>query len=853
MQNPCRTLLTAYLKKHPGWTWGDFYASPEFRDLACQPVGEIGETFLLAKSSGLIILYHHPALEGKTLEQAIARQGRGTGSLTIQYGGTEGIKEFKWHTGDQDRSPCHGFLVPLGVEIAGGPELMVGTWVDPEEVRLVVGQPRAILRTAMNLSQALLGIRLGQFQFHQFLLLAGLGLLGFGCSLVLGYRLSSRVEALREAAEAFDRGELRHRVRNPGKDELGELARTLNRMAASLEENTVSRGEWENTFNVLPDPVILVDREGRITRLNRAAVMALEILPQDALHHQVADLRQSPGAALPVGVLLNALACDHHTHLEFCAENGKSFLVTVDPCWDRQQEVSGRVFVARDISSLKQMQKDLAQTSHFLEQLIEAVPLALVFINRQGIITRVNPQVGPEFGYRPEDLLNRHYAHCYADEEERRQVLAELREKGEVIGRQVKLKNHRGETVPARLAIRKLYNEKGEVVGSVSLACNISEEISLQRQLEQAQRQEVVATLAGGLAHNFNNLLTVIMGLTSLMMTKIPPDHPAVADLRDIERQVQSGREIVRKLLSFRRDTDVDTQPVDLNHLVETTADMFARTRSELVVRKNLAPHLPAVEINPGQLQQVLMNLLINAWQAMPQGGEITLETRLVQVTDWQDLTWDLKPGHYVCLSVSDTGVGMSEEVMAHLFEPFFTTKEAGVGSGLGLASAYRIMKNHRGAIQVASKEGEGTTFTLFLAASQARPPLAWPEDRCLVSGEGTILVVDDDVVLGRVAAKLLQKLGYQVVLAANGEEALAIYRERGKDIDLVLLDMVMPGLNGWQTLDRLRELNPQVRVLLCSGLEENCPVDIPPGIDFIPKPYPLEILSQKVAQTLNN
>jgi signal transduction histidine kinase len=408
-----------------------------------------------------------------------------------------------------------------------------------------------------------------------------------------------------------------------------------------------------------------------------------------------------------------------------------------------------------------------------------------------------------------------------------------------------------GHRVPARLSIRKLYDENGKVLGSVALSSNISEEISLQRQLEAAQKQETIATLAGGLAHNFNNLLMVIVGLTTLMLSKIDVNHPFYGDLREIERQVKAGREITRKLLSLRRGTGDEIQPIDLNSLVEVAADMFARTHRQLTIIKDLTPALPAVEADPGQLQQVLMNLLINAWHAMPGGGTITLRTQALDLTLWNDPHFSPDPGPFVCLSVTDTGTGMDEETKAHLFEPFFTTKGAGQGSGLGLASAHRIIKNHRGAIRVTSSLGQGATFDIFLPASSARPVALPSPDNRIITGQGTILVVDDEPLLRRVAAKLLQKLGYRVLEAADGEMAVAIFQEKSAQIDLVLLDMVMPGLNGRQTLARLRALNPQVAVLMCSGYGEGPEEGLPSDVGFLPKPYPLEALSQQVFAAL--
>ncbi len=845
--------ITQYLKNHPGKTWEEMRRDPVFREVAVQPVGMVGETFLVASQPKRILLHSQKSYEGKTLEKILCLQGKVAEPPDLRYAGTPSLQEFSLTPGRGQDAYCHGFLVPIGLQPPQGPEITVGAWVDRGEMDLIIAQSRAIFKTALNVTGALIESHQGQFRRHLFYVLVTLGLLSFIASMALARRLTGQVSALTRAAEAFDQGDLGYRIIKPGRDELGQLACTLNRMAASLKDNTISRMEWENTFNVLPDPVILVDTEARLTRLNRAAALYLDVFPEEALGCHVSELKPPGKDWFPGQALVQALEHGKKTRTESCTDNGHTFLVTVDPCWDREGEISGAVFVAREITALKQMQKELAQASHFLRQLIDSAPLGLTFINPQGLIIKANSQFYQEFSYTPEDILNRHYSFLYASDAERQQILVELRAKGEVLERQVQLRHGNGQSVPARISIRKLCDEDGGVIGSVSLVSNVSEEISLQRQLEQAQKQEAIATLAGGLAHNFNNLLMIIMGLTTLILAKLTTDHPVYSDLMDIESQVRAGREITRKLLSFRRSSAFETQPVDLNSLLESTADMFGRTRQELIINKELARNLPAVEVDSGQVQQVLMNLLINAWQSMPQGGEITLQTRAVHLTDWHDHNWELEPGHFVCLSVGDTGIGMDEETVRHLFKPFFTTKEPGQGSGLGLASAYRIMKNHQGAIQVKSKPGEGSTFTLFFPASTALPLDMAPEEKHIITGQGTILLVEDEPTLRRVAGKLLETLGYQVLEATSGEGALEIFAERTGDIDLVLLDVIMPGLNGFQTMERLRVLDPQVRVILCSGMNETEEASLPAGVSFIPKPFPVEILSQKVAAALGN
>ncbi|MEJ2223930.1 MAG: PAS domain S-box protein [Syntrophobacterales bacterium] len=844
--------LTLYLKNHPDQTWHEIRQNPVFREIAVQPVGMVGETFLVTAQDKEILLHSEKPYEGNSLAKILCLQGNVADSPDLRLAGTPSLQEFSLAHGQGLDSYCHGFLVPLRIKPLQGPDLMVGAWVDIGEMNLIIAQSRAIFKTALNVTGAIIETRLDQFGRRLFYVLATLGILAFIASMTLARRLTKQMRALTQAAEAFDQGNLNFRIKNPWRDELGQLARTLNRMAATLNENTISRMDWENTFNVLPDPVILVDTEGRLTRLNRAAALYLDVFPEEALGSYVSELKPPGQDWFPEQALVQALEQGHKTRMESCTDNGHTFLVTVDPCRNQQGDISGAVFVARDISALKQMQKELAQATHFLDQIIESAPLGLTFINSQGLIIKANPQFYRDFGYNPEFILNRYYSFLYISEEEHQQVLTELRVMDEVLERQVQLRHYSGQPVPARISIHKLHDEGESVIGSVCLVSNISEEVSLKRQLEQAQKQEVIATLAGGLAHNFNNLLMIIMGLITLVLTKITPDHPVYADLMDIERQVRAGRDITRKLLCFRRSSDFKAQPVEINNLSETTVDMFGRTRPELAITKELSPNLPAVEVDSGQIQQVLMNLLINAWQAMPGGGEITLQTRAVHLTDWHDDTWDLKPGPYVCLSVTDTGVGMDEETVGQLFKPFFTTKDPGQGSGLGLASAYRIMKNHQGAIQVKSKPGEGSTFTLFFPASSARPLDMAPEEKHIVNGHGTILLVEDEPTLRRVARMLLEKLGYRVLEAPSGEIALEMYAEQQHDIDLILLDLVMPGLNGLQTLERLRALDPQVRIILCSGVADTEEESLPDGVSFMTKPFPLEILSQKVAAALS-
>jgi len=847
--------VSRFLRRHEKKSWADLKNLPEFRETALQPVGALGETFLVDAGTRAIILHSQKGRENLPVDRFFQFSSRIEGqkpeATEPRPAGAGGGKKPRESSGP-DLLP--GFLAPVPARLPGGLRLMVGAWVDPGEVEQLVAPSRAVFKTAMNLSGALLEVRLSQFRHHLVLFLLAIGLLGVGSALALAGKLTGEVAELSRAAEAYNAGDLDYRVPGPANDELGRLARTLHRMAAGLKENTVSRTEWENTFDAIPDLIMILDAQQRVLRLNLASCTVLALTPEQAVGRFCYELMHGadhPPFFCPFEECLReGVQCQVEVNLELGGRE-RALLVTANPLRDQTGKIVGAVHVARDITILKEAQKELAQTSHFLSQVITYAPLAVTAVNRHGRFTHVNPQCFIEYGYHPEDLLDQHFTVVYADPEEMRQILEDLRGQGEVLGRQVHLKHRQGRIVPSRVSIRKLWAEDGTLLGSVAISNNISEEIAYRDHLAQVQKLEAIATLGGGLAHNFNNLLMVIMGLTDLMRTKITPEHPFHGDLLEIEQQIRAGRELTRNLLTFSRRHTVERRPVDLNELVTTTADIFARTRREVVLLKDLAPDLPPVDADPGQIQQVLMNLLINAWQAMPHGGEIFIRTLWLPEVTGQDPAWDLKPGPHVAFCVQDQGEGMDGETVRHLFEPFFTTKEPGQGTGLGLATAYRIIRNHSGAIQVSSARGEGSSFTIFLPVSEDLPRCEPAATTPMVPGEGTVLVVDDEPILRQVAGRMLQKLGYRVLEADNGTNALKLMEERGREINLVLLDLVMPGLSGLQTLKRLKAMHPDLPILICSGCGEEGGDTPYQGVEFLPKPYPLEMLSQKLAAAL--
>lgn len=385
---------------------------------------------------------------------------------------------------------------------------------------------------------------------------------------------------------------------------------------------------------------------------------------------------------------------------------------------------------------------------------------------------------------------------------------------------------------------------------------DVTEKERLHAKLQQAQRLESVGTLAGGVAHDFNNLLMAIQGNASLALTNIDPYHPAYERLRNITTYVHDASSLTKQLLGFARGGKYEVKPTDLNNLVEKTAQMFGRTKKEITIRTQPQSDIWTAKVDRGQIEQVLLNLLVNAWQAMPKGGQITIETDNVVLDPAYARIYNIKPGHYIKTSVTDTGIGIDKSTQNKIFEPFFTTKDRTRGTGLGLASAYGIIKNHGGIINVYSELGMGTTFTFHLPVSQKNLPNPAVLDQKVLTGAETVLIVDDEKMVVNVAQEMLKGIGYSTLTASSGEEALDIYQKEQGKIDIVILDMIMPGLGGEGTFGRLKEMNPDVVVLLSSGysLDGNASKILNCGCNgFIQKPYNIKEISTKIREILDN
>jgi PAS domain S-box-containing protein len=470
-----------------------------------------------------------------------------------------------------------------------------------------------------------------------------------------------------------------------------------------------------------------------------------------------------------------------------------------------------------------------------------------------------------------EVVVGRSREHAYATplawidvlhpEDRERMLAAEhaTRISGKEVGSEFRILRPDGTIRWIRRRASPVKDASGQVVRVVGIAEDITELKRTEEQLLQAQKMEAVGRLAGGVAHDFNNVLTAILGYTEMLIDEVGAQSTLREDLEEIRTATGRAAALTRQLLAFSRQQILQPVVLNSNDLIMGLEKMLRRLIGEDVnLRTATAADLGNVRADPGQVEQVLMNLVVNARDAMPKGGNLTIETANVELdAGYVDQHWPTVPGPYVMIVVSDTGSGISPEVRKRIFEPFFTTKEQGKGTGLGLSTVYGIVKQSGGYIWVYSEPGQGTTFKIYLPrVHESIEPLAPPpKAEGTLAGTETILLAEDDAALQRLTGELLMKLGYTVLTAGEAEQALALARESQRPIDLLISDVVMPGASGRDLARRLAQLRPTIRVLYTSGYTDDAIVHhgmLEPGLDFLQKPFTPLALARKVREVLD-
>ncbi len=522
----------------------------------------------------------------------------------------------------------------------------------------------------------------------------------------------------------------------------------------------------------------------------------------------------------------------------------------------RSYPVSKMIYaVARDITDRRKAEEELRESEAKLQILFRAAPIGIgIVVDR--VFIAVNQRFCRMLGYSEDQLLGQSSRLIYPSVEEFRNVSHALSE--QIRRKGMGTVETRWRCKDGRIIDILLSSSPMDITdwphGIMFTALDVTEHKRLEDRLQQSQKMDAIGTLAGGIAHDFNNLLMAIQGNASLMLMQTDASDPRYVRMKAIEEQVVTGAALTKRILGFARGSRYELKPIDMKEVVEKTLILFGRSKKEISIHEKHEQNLWSVEADRSQMEQVVMNLLINAWQAMPGGGRLYLETANLVVTKRDQEHPELESGRYVTVAVSDTGVGMDNQTQKRIFEPFFTTKEMSRGTGLGLAMVYGIIKDHKGHISVSSEKGAGTTFTIYLPASFKEVLKEKPTESTLLRGHETILIIDDEQTVIDVTKAMLEYAGYEVLTARGGKEAIRVYEEKGEKIDLAILDMIMPEMDGSETFYRLKEMNPDIKVILASGYSMSGEAEkiMARGCNgFIQKPVNMTDLSKKIREVL--
>ena len=525
-------------------------------------------------------------------------------------------------------------------------------------------------------------------------------------------------------------------------------------------------------------------------------------------------------------------------------------------------ETGGRLFVVAsivDISGRKRTEEELSRSEAAFRGLVERAPLGIYRSTPDGRFLTVNPALIRMLGYpRTEELLPLNIGRdvCADDEECDKLALALSQDE---VRTEARWKRKDGGLITVQLNLHSVRGLSGQIECVEGLVEDVTEQRSLENQFRQAQRMEAVGRLAGGVAHDFNNVLTAITGYSDLLLEDLGPEDPKRSDVEEIKAASLRAAALTRQLLAFSRKQVLQTRVLDLNGVVETLDKMLRRLIGEdIKLEISRASTLGAVRADPGQIEQVILNLVVNSRDAMPQGGRLSIETANVEFDDaYAREHAGPSPGRYVMVAVSDTGIGMDAETRSHIFEPFFTMKEVGKGTGLGLATVYGIVKQSGGHVWVYSEPGRGATFKIYLPRVDELPEEANPTTplQPVAGGRETVLLAEDDPSVRAVVSEVLAEKGYRVLRAPDGQAALELARGQPTEIHLLITDLVMPGMTGQELAEALSAERPGLRVLFMSGYTDDAVVRhrvLEAAMPYLQKPFAPRALATKVREVLD-
>jgi two-component system, cell cycle sensor histidine kinase and response regulator CckA len=613
-----------------------------------------------------------------------------------------------------------------------------------------------------------------------------------------------------------------------------------------------------------PDAIVIMDHESKVVDFNPAAESIFGYSHAEAVGKDMSELiipphmrdRHKQGLArylaTGVGPILN-----ERLEMPACRADGTEFSceLTITPIGGEGKPLfTGFI---RDITERKRAEEQNAT----LAAIIEYADDAIVSLTLNGIVISWNHGAERLYGYSAEEMIGRPIILLHPPEkyEEYHSIMARAKRGDRVAAFDTVRRRKDGMSIPVSLSASAIEVQSGHVTGTTKISHDISKIKRLEEQFRQAQKMEAVGTLAGGVAHDFNNLLTVINGYSEILISRLGPDDPMQELLVEIHKAGERAVTLTRQLLAFSRQQILEPKVLDLNAVVTDTENMLRRLIGEdIILTTVLDPALQPVKVDPGQIEQVLMNLAVNARDAMPQGGRLNVETRNVILDEaYRQTRPAVRPGAYSMLAVTDAGTGMDEATKARIFEPFFTTKVSGKGTGLGLAVVHGVVNQSGGHIEVESELGRGTAFKVYFP--QVKEALTSPKlgagTRTMPTATETLLLVEDDDAVRAIAGHVLRSCGYTLLEANDGREAIRVAREHDGPIHLVVSDVVMPHLGGRLMAEGLEGVRPGLKMLFMSGYTDDAVIRhgiLGDEVAFLQKPFTPTALAQKVREVLD-
>ncbi|MEN8760079.1 MAG: PAS domain S-box protein [Desulfobacterales bacterium] len=885
--------IDIFLKLNPDIDMQALQKSDEFKNIAMQKVGQNGYTCMYEAETGIMRIHPNPKLIDKDMRFLSEKLPSWWAIFEPTRSGAEGSGYYDWFEPNGRIRKKYITMTPVATKLRGQTLMIAATTYSDEFSAHIL---------AMKQKSKEISTRYQSFVVHLDLIVGSgmaviIALTAIGVYL-LGQRSARRfivpIVGLANTTKSFGEGNWEpdgDTALLARDDEIGGLAVSFNQMRLQLkqlfQELTSNLAELKSTqaalkksethyrslFDGLPVGLYRTTPDGRILDANPMLVRMLGYPDKESFLAQRAEsMYLNSEERVKWKTMIESQKFGKPYEFQMRRYDGTAVWVENHSIAVRDGTGQVKYYEGslKDISERKEaeaaLQKsekeyralydDAKRAEELYRSLLHSSADAIVIYDLQGMAQYVSPVFTKMFGWEQEEVEGKKIPFLPESEMEATlSIIKCLVENGiPCHGFETKRFTKDGKTIDVSISASRFEDHIGQPSGILVILRDISDRKRLEEQLHLVQRMEAIGTLAGGIAHDFNNLMMGILGNISLMMCDMDSTSAHFRNLQNVEQLVQSGTKLTGQLLGYARKGKYEPKTVDLNHVVRDSVETFGRTRKEVTINLDLAPEQIVADVDRSQIEQVLFNLYINAADAMSRGGELYVQTTVVEHTDLTEKPYSPKPGKYLKLQVTDSGIGMDPETQKRIFDPFFTTKEIGRGTGLGLASVYGIVKSHGGYIDVVSEKGKGTTFCIYLRVSTSSLIEAGVNPSEVKRGKGTVLLVDDEEMVIDIGAQMIKKMGYDVIYTRKGDEALSLYDTHRNSIDLVVLDLIMPGMGGGDTFDELKKIDPDVKVLLSSGycidgqareiLNRGCR-------GFIQKPYNMQALSQKINEIL--